>query len=303
MYLAHNMSDNPNGTVFLSLCYDEPRSQSGRDELSSVLQRAGMTVVSEQDLFMEGNLPSISEHLSGSDCSIHILFPQYLPVTDSGISVSKFHFLEAKKHLALNPDFKIFVWQPPSTDILNIESSQMGFINEVKNNISKNMVYSNAISPIQLADDIRSLMEKKEQVSFDLNSTDIFLISNQLDENEANEIIDMLSDIVPVEKLNIIQDSDTDYSELCKQQISKSKLAVIYFKESADWALPFAQQVWKKIGGATTHTPILLIGDIDPDTNMNKKFNAPKVISLIVAGELIPLEIKIQYDKVVLTSA
>lgn len=297
------MSNNPNGTVFLSLCSDEPQSLSGRNELSSVLQRAGMTVISEQESFREGGGASISEQLAASDCSIHILFPQYLPVTDSGISVSKHHFLEAQKHLALNPDFKIFVWQPPSTNHSNVESNQMGFINEVKNNISKNMVYSNAISAIQLADDIRSLMEKKEQVSFDLNSTDIFLISNQLDENEANEIIDMLSDIVPVEKLNIIQDSDTDYSELCKQQISKSKLAVIYFKESADWALPFAQQVWKKIGGATTHTPILLIGDMDPDTNMNKKFSAPKVISLIVAGELIPLEIKVQYDKVTLTSA
>ena len=161
------------------------------------------------------------------------------------------------------------------------------------------MVFSNAISAIQLADDLRSLMEKKVHVSLNLNATDIFLISNQLDENEANEIIDLLSDIVPIEKLNIIQDSDIDYSELCKQQISKSKLAVIYFKESADWALPFAQQVWKKIGGATTHTPILLIGDEDPESNMNKKFNAPKMISLIVAGELIPLEIKVQYDKVV----
>jgi hypothetical protein len=241
--------------------------------------------------------------LSGAHCSVHILFPHYLPVTDSGISVSKFQFLEAKKHLDLHPDFRIFVWQPPSTDLLNIESLQMEFINEVKNNISKSMVYSSALSAIQLADDIRSLMEKKEQISFDLNSTDVFLISNQLDENEANEIIDMLSDIVPVEKLNIIQDSDIDYSELCKQQITKSKLAVIYFKESADWALPFAQQVWKKIGGATTHTPILLIGDEDPDSNRNKKFAAPKVISLIVSGELIPLEIKIQYDKVTLTSA
>lgn len=295
------MSDNPNVTVFLSLCSEEQSAL--RNELSSVLQRAGMTIVADQKHFTTGNLPSISEQLSSSNCSIHILFPEYQPLTDTGVSVSKFQFQEAKKYLLLNPDFKIFVWQPPSTDLLNIESLQMDFINEVKNNISKSMVYSNVVSAIQLADDIRSLMEKKELVSFDLNSTDIFLISNQLDEIEANEIIDMLSDIVPVEKLNIIQDSDTDYSELCKQQISKSKLAVIYFKESADWALPFAQQVWKKIGGATSHTPILLIGDIDPHTNTNKKFSAPKVISLIVAGELIPLEIKIQYDKVVLKPA
>lgn len=295
------MSNNPNVTVFLSLCSE---GQSAlRNELSSVLQRAGMTVVADQKDFTQGSLPSISEQLSSSNCSIHILFPEYQPLSDTGVSVSKFQFQEAKKYLLLNPDFKIFVWQPPSTDLLNIESLQLDFINEVKNNISKSMVYSNVVSAIQLADDIRSLMEKKELISFDLNSTDIFLISNQLDEIEANEILDMLSDIVPVEKLNIIQDSDTDYSELCKQQISKSKLAVIYFKESADWALPFAQQVWKKIGGATSHTPILLIGDVDPQTNTNKKFNAPKVISLIVAGELIPLEIKIQYDKVVLKPA
>jgi len=32
---------------------------------------------------------------------------------------------------------------------------------------------------------------------------------------------------------------------------------------------------------------------------MNKKFKAPKVVSLIVSGELIPLEIKVQYDKII----
>jgi hypothetical protein len=158
------------------------------------------------------------------------------------------------------------------------------------------MIFSNAMSAIQLTDDIRSLLERKQEVTFDINSTDIFMISNQLDETEAKEIVDMLSDIVPIENLNIIQDSDVDYSELCKQQISKSKLAVIFFKETSDWALPFAQQVWKKIGGAASHTPILLIGDEDPDTNKDKKFKAPKVISLILAGELIPLEIKVQYE-------
>ena len=52
------------------------------------------------------------------------------------------------------------------------------------------------------------------------------------------------------------------------------------------------------MGGASSHTPILLIGDDEPDENMNKKFTAPKIISLIVAGDLIPLEIKVQYDKV-----
>lgn len=296
------MPPDSNVTVFLAQGSQEQSAL--RNEMSSVLQRAGMNVIpSEEYLGSETLLSSFPAQLAASNCSLHIIFPQYGPVTDDGMSIAKVQFLAAKSHLASHPDFKIFVWLPPTTDILNIEPDQLSFINEVKNNISKNMVFSNAVSPIQLVDDIRSLMETKETVEFDLNSTDIFLMSNQLDEGEANEIIDMLSDIVPVEKLNIIQDSDTDYSELCKQQIPKSKLAVIYFKESGDWAVPFAQQVWKKIGGATAHTPILLIGDTDPDTNQTKKFNAPKVISLIVEGTLIPLEIKVQYDKVTTKNA
>lgn len=291
------MPSESNVTVFLSQCSQEQSVMRG--ELSSVLQRAGMRVIPSEDYFTGENFISgLNSEVASANCSVHIIFPQYSPLTGSGESLAKVQFQSAKSHLLQNPDFKIFVWLPPSTDILNIESAQLTFINEVKNNISKNMVFSNASSAIQLVDDIRSLMETREIVSFDLNSTDIFLMSNQLDELDANEIIDMLSDIVPVEKLNIIQDSDTDYSELCKQQIPKSKLAVIYFKESGDWALPFAQQVWKKIGGATSHTPILLIGDTDPQTNMGKKFAAPKVVSLIIEGTLIPLEIKVQYDKV-----
>lgn len=280
-------------TLYLALCGDDQNLV--KDDLSSVLKSAGINIIPEEKSLDD---KFITESLSKANCSVHILFQQYSPILNSGDSLSRFQFFDAKKQLELNPDFKIVVWLPPSTDMKIVEPKQLEFINEVRNNISKNMVFSNAGSSIQLADDIRSLMEKKETIQFDVNSTDIFLVSNQLDENEANEIIDMLSDIVPVEKLNIIQDSDVDYAELCKQQIPKSKLAVVYFKQSGDWAVPFAQQVWKKIGGATTHTPILLIGDDEPETNLNKKFIAPKVISLIIAGELIPLEIKVQYDKV-----
>ncbi len=285
------MADNSTITVFLSLCGEEQLPV--RNELSSVLASAGMKVIPT-----ENNNSVIQQSLASANCSVHILFPQHAPIIETGVSVSKFQFFEAKKKLETDPSFRMIIWLPPTTDILSVEQAQLDFINEVRNNISKNMVFSNAASSIQLTDDIRSLMDVKEQMVFDTTSTDIFLISNQLDETDANDIIDMLSDIVPVEKLSIVQDSDMDYSEFCSQQIGKSKLAVVYFKESAEWALPFAQQVWKKIGGASSHTPILLIGDEDPETNMTKKFKAPKVISLIIAGELIPLEIKVNYDKV-----
>lgn len=290
------MAEGNSITVFLSQCGAEQLLV--RTELEQVLKSAGMRVIPDLAQFDSAASSALISLLPNANCSVHILFPQYAPVLADGTSVAKFQLEEAKKHLEQNPNFKLFVWLPPSTNIINLDNEQLAYISNVRNNIAKNMIFTNASSAIQLVDDIRSQLEIKEEKDYGLNHTDIFLVSNELDENEAKEIIDMLSDIVPIENMNIIQDSDTDYSELCKQQISKSKLAVIYFKETAEWALPFAQQVWKKIGGATSHTPILLIGDEDPDTNLNKTFKAPKVVSLIVAGELIPLEIKVQYDKV-----
>jgi hypothetical protein len=284
-------------TVFLSFCSDGQANM--RNELAQTLLRAGMNVVNLENISGSVTAEQVDDTLKRALCSIHILFADHGPLTAPGsTSLAAFQFDQAKKKLETDPAFRLFAWHPPSTIAQSMDPAQAAFITDMRNSIAKNMVFSNAGSALQLVDDIRTSMESTEEVLLNVNATDIFLISNQLDENEANDIIDMLSDILPVEKLNIIQDSDIDYSELCKQQIAKSKLAVIYFKETAEWAIPFAQQVWKKIGGATSHTPILLIGDEDPETNVNKKFKAPKVISLIISGELIPLEIKVQFDKV-----
>jgi hypothetical protein len=290
------MTSTSNTLVYLSVCGDNQKDV--RSELASVLQRADIDVIPADSLMP---VTSAASQIKSANCSIHILYPEYTPLMEGApdISIAKHQFFEAKKHLDANPNFRMFIWLPTTTSSTNIGDKQTDFINEVRNNISKNMVFSTASSAIQLVDDVRSQMETKELPTFDLNSTDIFLISNQIDEIEASEIVDMLTDIVPVENLNIIQDDDTDYSELCKQQIPQSKLAVVYYKNSSDWALPFAQQVWKKIGGASSTTPILLIGDEDPNADNPRQFNAPKVMSMIVAGELIPLEIKVQYDKVV----
>ena len=256
---------------------------------------------SQKSEVFENNFSSeASNAIQQADCSVHILSRDFGQTLDGDLntSIAKYQLNEARKKLNQNPDFKIFIWYPPEVIAASKDEKQEQFINEIRNSIEHNMIFTNTSSPIQLVDDVRNMMVKEEKTKFDIKSADVFLIFNQLDELEAAEIIDMVGDIVNVEKLNIIQDSDMDYSEYCSQQIGKSKLAVIYFKETSDWALPFAQQVWKKVGGATSHTPILLIGDENPDTNLNKKLKAPKIISLIVAGELIPLEIKVQYDKV-----
>lgn len=279
-------------TVFLSYAPKEKRS-----ELKSILERAGLKVLPGDDSEIDGNLEESSVLLDEADCSLHILDPHVNQ--DSLISIAKDQFNLAKKESENRPGFKIFIWQTGTITDQISNSKQTEFINEIRNNVSDNMYYTDVSSMIQLVDDVRSLLESKQRVEYNTKAADVFLIFNQLDENEGAEIVDMLSDIVPVERLCIIQDSDQDYSELCAQQIGSSKIAVVYFKFSSDWALPFTQQIWKKIGGASSHTPILLIGDEVPSENKTVKINAPKIICLVVAGELIPLEIKVQYDKAI----
>lgn len=267
-----------------------------RTNLLNTLIKSGLQAF-PSTIDFEVNHHTIHQNIETAQVSVHILGLNYGQVVLNNQSIEHYQYLAALEKLKQNPDFRLFIWFPYNfSDI--IDEAQKQFVSEIRNNIIQGINFSNTPSAIQLTDDLRLSIHQETKQNFDVKDTDVFLVYNQLDDYEALDVIDMLSDIVPVEKLNIIQDSDIDYSEFCAQQIGKSKLAVVYFKESADWALPFTQQIWKKIGGASSHTPILLIGDEDPETNSNKKFKAPKVVSLIVAGELIPLEIKVQFDKV-----
>lgn len=279
------------------LAFTSKENEIRRSDLYNTLQKAGLQVFPSNLSYNNEFYPHITEELEKASSSVHILGLEYGDnMPGKSISLTEYQLNEAFRKNDLNPNFNIFIWFPFLINEIS-DPRQHEFISSIRNNIKKGVFFSNTSSPIQLVDDLRLSVAKVEKQEFDINPTDVFLVYNQLDDNDASDVADMLSDIIPVEKLNIIQDSDMDYSELCAQQISKSKLAVVYFKESADWALPFTQQIWKKIGGASSHTPILLIGDEDPESNANKKFKAPKVVSLIVAGELVPLEIKVQYDK------
>lgn len=284
--------------IFLGFAEDDILQK--RNELFHVIRKAGLQVFPSDLAFDNQFFGFIENEVAQAECAVLCMGNKYgklLP--GENVSLAHYQYLACKKKCEQNADFKLIVWHPAYTEGNRYDEQQSDLIASIWNDICVNISLTTVDHPIQLVTDLRSSLTDSKPVDFDIKATDIFLIYNQLDDREAEEIVDLLSDIVPVEKLNIIQDSDIDYSEFCFQQINRSKLAVIYFKESADWALPFAQQVWKKIGGASANTPILLIGDEDPETNRNKKFKAPKVASLIAAGELIALEIKVLYDKVI----
>lgn len=289
-----------NNTIYLA--YTTPDMEQLREELMFTLFKAGFNVLplGEPDSNEEVLKNRIKNDLAQSKSSIHLIGADYgkTMAGEGEISVAAYQFNCAKTCLKKENNYRIFVWHPETGEQIT-NSKQQALINDLQNNIEANMTYTNTPSSIQLADDLRSMLEVTAKPQMQLNNTEIFFISNLIDDLTAEEITDMLSDVTQIEKLSIEQDSDTDYAELSSQQIAQSKLAVVYFKDSAEWAIPFAQQIWKKVGGAAAKTPILVIGDEDPDTNKSKGFKAPKVISMIMAGELIPLEIKVQYDKTI----
>jgi hypothetical protein len=157
------------------------------------------------------------------------------------------------------------------------------------------MMFSNSNGPMQLVDDIRVVMMKQDAKVYDSKDTEIFFIFNQQDEIDAQAIVDRLSLEFPVETMNILPDGEESYRDMSSQQIPRSKLAVVYFKYAADWALPFIKQIWKQVGGASSPTPMFLVGEDDPRTNLARNFKAPRVISTIVPKEAIPEEVKKVY--------
>jgi len=276
-----NSNDNQKIRVFLAKVSLE--MQSLRQTLFSILHYAGMQI-------LECEHNDIEKVLEKSDCSIHIIGRNYFPEAEQQLNI-------ARNYNSKNSLFKIFLWQPLERKNIVLENKQEEFINNLRNNIFRNMIFTNHESPVMFTEDIRSIMHSEKLINYNVKPTEIFFIHNELDEDAVKNIIDLLDDIASLQLLNIILSSNTDYSELVAQQIGKSGLTVIFFKRSSKWALPFTQQIWKKIGGASSGATILLIGDGNHEQNMKISFAAPNVTFMAIAEELIPLEIKVQYDK------
>ncbi len=270
------------------------------DLLIKVLGRAGMEVLcpkssksGNNDEYIELN----KQLLNQADCSVHILGDSAKSKNSANGSNSMVEqqLFEAQNRTQSEwREFKIFIWHPAI--IMNSNPEQDDFISAIRQGILHNMIYSNRNSVVSFVEDIRSVMYGGKPEEFDVENVDIFFVYNALDQEDALEIISLLSDVVLLKKLEIMLSVDIDYSELVAQQIKKSKMVVVYYKNTSSWALPFVRQVWKKTGGASSPTPILFIGDSNLEANQFVEFEANMVISKLVAQEIIPIEIKVQYD-------
>jgi class 3 adenylate cyclase len=277
--------------------------KESREEMAITLSKAGFNVLPSIDCPADDETfkRKAAEEMQKCVCSLHMLSGEFGRrfETDDEISFPQYQFMEAKKRIGSSgSDFNVFVWLDPENS-RTIKPVQQNFIKYIRNNITRNMMFSNSMGPMQLVDDIRVVMMKQDTMVYDSKDTDIFFIFNQQDEQDAQLIVDTLSLEFPVETMNILPDGEDSYREMSTQQIPKSKLAVVYFKYAADWALPFIKQIWKQVGGASSPTPMFLVGEDDPRTNLARNFKAPRVISTIMPKETIPAEVKKVYRAVV----
>jgi len=277
--------------------------KESREEMAIILQKAGFNVLPSVDCPAEDETfkNKTNEEIEKCVCSLHMLSGEFGRrfESDDEISFPQHQFMEAKKKIDVQgKEFNVFVWLSPESS-RSMKPAQQNFIKNIRNNITRNMMFSNSQGPMQLVDDMRVVMMKQDATIYDSKDTDIFFIFNQQDEQEAKLIVDELSLELPVETLNILPEGEDSYREMSSQQIPKSKLAVVYFKYAADWALPFIKQIWKQVGGASSPTPMFLVGEDNTQTNLARNFKAPRVISSIVPKETIPSEVKKVYQKVV----
>lgn len=274
--------------------------KESREEMAIILQKAGFNVIPSVDCPADDETfkKKTAEEIQKCVCSLHMLSGEFGRrfESDEEISFPQYQFMEAKKKIdSTVSGFNVFVWLSPDSS-KSVKPSQQEFIKYIRNNITRNMMFSNSQGPMQLVDDMRVVIMKEDVKVYDSKDTDIYFIFNQQDENEAKIIVDELSLEFPVETLNILPEGEESYREMSSQQIPKSKLAVVYFKYAADWALPFIKQIWKQVGGASSPTPMFLVGEDDPQTNLARNFKAPRVISSIVPKETIPTEVKKVYS-------
>ena len=285
----------------LYLAWTSGDLKESREEMAIILQKAGFNVLPSVDCPADDETfkEKAAEEIQKCVCSLHMLSGEFGRRFESNeeMSFPQYQFLEAKKKIdSPGTDFNVFVWLSPN-NTNSIKPSQQEFIKYIRNNITRNMMFSNSHGPMQLVDDMRVVIMKQDAKVYDSKDTEIFFIFNQQDEYEAKNIVDVLSLELPVETMNILPDGEDSYREMSSQQIPKSKLAVVYFKYAADWALPFIKQIWKQVGGASSPTPMFLVGENDPQSNLARNFKAPRVISSIVPKETIAEEVKKVYSK------
>ena len=277
-------------TIRVFVSATTPDVDARRQKLLTVLSRARIEAVTADPDATEDAVQAL---MQGCNCSIHILGNQdfYNEGGEAYASDAGSQYRTAKT--LRNKDFKMFLWNPEGE--INYFNK---YIKDIRRDIVDNTIYNSNPSPIFFVEELRSMASTKSSIHASPEEKDVFFIYNYLDQETAEGIMGMTEDVLSLSKLAVSMDDSTDYTEYIQKQLPGCKACVIYYDYAGDWAVSFARQIWKDNGGQSAKTPILLIGNsahADPKAHdVFKKVLATSVSEV----SLIPLEIKVFFDKV-----
>jgi len=258
-----------------------------KNKLCIILGKAGIKVFNSS-----GNEDTDIQLMQQSNCSIHLLgnVDIYDP-QGKGFNSNAGKQYRLAKNLR-SKTFKMFVWNPSGQITDNNK-----YINNIRREIVENTIYSSKTSAIVFVEELRTIMNIRTEVQQEIQHKDIFFIYNDLDKQTAEEISHMLEDIQTVTTLGISMNSNIDYTEYIKNQLSGCKIGVIYYNYAGDWAVSFARQVWKDNGGQSGKTPIFLVGNSAHANEEELKIFDGIIETIIHEISLLPLDIKVFFDK------
>lgn len=272
------------------VCETTPEVNSQRQKLLTVLSRARIEAVTAEPNASEDAVKAL---MQSCKCSVHILGKQDFYNQDGEaftLGAGLQYRIAQSSH---NKDFKMFLWNP-----FGEVNQQNKYINDIRRDIVDNTIYNANPSPIFFVEELRSMMSTKSVVQTQTEEKDIFFIYNYLDQETAEGIIGMTEDVLTLTKLAVSMDDYTDYTDYIQKQLPGCKACIIYYDYAGEWAVSFARQIWKDNGGKSAKAPILLIGNSAHATSEAHAIFNHVLKTAICEVSLIPLEIKVFYDKV-----
>lgn len=270
------------------LTWVTPDIEDRREQMRVMLEKAGM------DVFPAEPMPEteaefkqlVDQYLAKADASLTLLGGAYgEAMTEGGISRTHYQYdLATATSKKRQGKFKRLFWNFPLEGLL-LEGDQQRFINDVQNNLTSDVMFTTVNNGAQLIEDIRVFLERDTRVRQVVKEYDMAFIANVADAADCYHVIEKLSEELKLKTLTVVPENDQDYRAEAAEMILKSKLTVVFFKDSSDWAISFVKQLWKHVGGASTETPFLLIGEDEPRRNRFIRFKAPQTQLIVVPKE------------------
>jgi len=274
-------------TIYLSRL---PQSNAKlRRRMVKIINRAGMMVINPDDNF---SAEATSSLIQQADIILSVITSDTLDNTNKNVfneieSVNSFHDIISKK--------PVIVWC--SRDLLEVlkRKGDYKIIEGLKKLIS-NQHFISYSSLIKLVDDLRRIKLRKEEKG-NTKLYDITFISNENDKLKSEETQLLINDILKINPIYIDFSKQENYATICSESILNSRLCVVFSKNSTEWAINFSQQVWKLIGGVSSHIPILVIFDKETTSPKQVSLDVPNIYKLFTEDTLAGLEIKMFYEK------